>query len=413
MAFEPRVGLRALPPRARADGTIPARSREIVLKGGSVVTESHIGATAFVLPRADLQRLMDLLRTDGFRLLGPVPRDGSIVIDEISSPDDLPRGLRDVHAPGHVRLETGERDRCFDVVLGPGSLKPFVFAPREALLQIESDGRSFRAEEILPEPPRLAVFGVRACDLAALRVQDRVFLRDRFPDPWYAARRSRLFLVAVGCTRALETCFCASMGTGPEPGAGADLVLTEQDEEFLIRAGSAAGESVLVQLVLARATDEAVARERAALAACAASQSRRVETADLPGALYAKLGAARWAAVGARCLSCGNCTMVCPTCFCHDERDEPLLGPPDEAGVRSVRVREWHSCFDPAHAQVHGTNFRPEVSDRYRQWLVHKLASWIDQFGSSGCVGCGRCISWCPVGIDLTEELAALREETM
>jgi sulfhydrogenase subunit beta (sulfur reductase) len=108
--------------------------------------------------------------------------------------------------------------------------------------------------------------------------------------------------------------------------------------------------------------------------------------------------------VAARCLSCGNCTMVCPTCFCHDERDDPSLD-----GRRSLRVREWDSCFNRDHGQVHGANHRPRIRDRYRQWLVHKFAGWIDQFGTSGCVGCGRCITWCPVEIDPTEEIDAIR----
>ena len=123
---------------------------------------------------------------------------------------------------------------------------------------------------------------------------------------------------------------------------------------------------------------------------------RRVEASDLRDLLYQNLEHPRWDDVAARCLSCANCTLVCPTCFCHDEREEPSLD-----GRRSLRVREWDSCFNRDHGQIHGHNFRPEIRDRYRQWLVHKLAGWVDQFGSSGCVGCGRCITWCPVGIDL------------
>ncbi len=367
-------------------------------------------APAQFLARADLQRLLDALRARGYRVIGPVPRDGAVVFDEIRAVEELPRGLREAQEPGRYRIEANGRDTFFDVVNGPGSLKPYVFAPREELLQIEPDGRSFRAQETLPDAPKLAVIGVRACDLAALAVQDRVFLEGRYPDSHYAARRPRLFLVAVNCTRSASTCFCVSMATGPEATQGFDLALTEQEPGFLVRAGSPAGEEVREALPLAPAPAEALTRERSSLERCAATMQRRLDTADLPGMLYRNLEHPRWMDVGARCLSCGNCTMVCPTCFCHDERDEPLLGEPDEAGVRSVRVREWDSCFNRDHAQVFGLNFRPKIQDRYRQWLVHKLGSWIDQFGTSGCVGCGRCITWCPVGIDLTEEVPALRE---
>ncbi len=367
-------------------------------------------APAPFLARSDFQRLVDALQSRGYRVMGPVPRDGAVVFDEIHEVAELPRGLRETQQPGRYRIEPNGRDTYFDVVNGPGSLKPYVFAPREPLLQVEPDGRSFRAHETLPDAPKLAVIGVRACDLAGLAVQDRVFLEGRYPDAHYAERRRRLFLIAVNCIRSASTCFCVSMGTGPEATKGFDLALTEQEEGFLVRAGSAAGEEVRTQLPLVPASTEALARERTSLETCAASMERSLETSDLPGMLYRNLEHPRWKDVGARCLSCGNCTMVCPTCFCHDERDEPLLGQPDETGVRSVRIREWDSCFNREHAQVHGLNFRPKIQDRYRQWLVHKLGSWLDQFGTSGCVGCGRCITWCPVGIDLTEEMRALRE---
>lgn len=368
------------------------------------------------LARAELPRLVAALRAHGHRVLGPVVHEGSLRFDDLPASGELPGGWRDEQGPGRYRVSrrAGEEE-VFGVVNGAGSIKPFVFAPREPLLQIEMDaragpGRPFRAEPIRPDAERIALLGVRACDLAALAVQDRIFLRDRFPDPSYAARRGRLFLVAVGCTRAAPTCFCASMDTGPRPHAGFDLALTELGSGgpggtagFVARAGSEAGAALLAALALDAAPAEALAGEEAGYQACAAGMQRALPRERLPGLLYDHLEHPRWDEVAERCLSCANCTLVCPTCFCHDVRDEPAL---DLQG--SVRVRQWSSCFDVEHAQVHGLNFRPHIRERYRQWLVHKLASWIDQFGSSGCVGCGRCITWCPVGIDLTEEVAAI-----
>jgi ferredoxin len=372
--------------------------------------------TARWLTQADLQRLIDALHEGGHRVLGPVVREGSLYFDEVRSLAELPAGWRDEQGPGRYRLAHQDGgEELFGVVHGPGSLKSHVFAPREPLLQIEmaaeaGPGRPFRAEPIVPAAERIAILGVRACDLAGLAVQDRIFLHDRFPDPSYAARREQLFLVAVGCQHAVETCFCASMDTGPAPRTGFDVALTELPPEvagaasgFVARAGSEAGAALLGALDLDDAPAEAVARERAGYEACAAGMQRALPREALRDLLYANLEHPRWDEVAQRCLSCANCTMVCPTCFCHDVRDEPTLD-----GNGSVRVREWDSCFNPEHAQVHGLNFRPHIRERYRQWLVHKLASWIDQFGTSGCVGCGRCITWCPVGIDLTEEVAAI-----
>ncbi|MCB0197785.1 MAG: 4Fe-4S dicluster domain-containing protein, partial [Anaerolineae bacterium] len=124
-----------------------------------------------------------------------------------------------------------------------------------------------------------------------------------------------------------------------------------------------------------------------------------------PNLLYQNLEHPRWDHIANRCLSCANCTQVCPTCFCSD-----VVEVSDLENHKDERLRVWDSCFSLDFSHVHGGNIRPTTRARYRQWLTHKLASWIDQFGTLGCVGCGRCITWCPVGIDLTEEVRAIRE---
>jgi ferredoxin len=359
-----------------------------------------------LLARADFGILMQALAARGYRVLGPRLRSGSIVFDEISGAADLPAGFTSVQEPGTYRLENSGGGRYFDYVHGPESLKRFLFAPQETLWTVSAGGEvSFK--ETLPDLRPLAVIGARACDLAGMSVQDRTFLaggHSNYTDPYYASRRENLFIVAVNCTRSAATCFCASMNTGPRARAGYDLALTELDEAFLVEAGSEQGEALLADLPLkpARDVDETAATQ--AIAAAADSQTRRLDTTDIQALLFNNLEHPRWDDVAERCLSCANCTMVCPTCFCHSESDVMSLD-----GTASEHRREWSSCFTLQHGYIHGAQIRPQIRHRYRQWLTHKLAAWIEQFGVSGCVGCGRCITWCPTGIDLIEEVNAIR----
>jgi len=356
-----------------------------------------------LLPTSSFQRLLDALEARDYRVVGPAVRDGAVMWDTIRQVADLPIGWRDIQEPGCYRLEQTGTTRIFDVVHGPQSLKPFTFAPREQLLVIEKKNGRVSAQPTLPKSERVAVLGARACDLAGLAIQDRVFLNDAYRDPYYAVRREGLFVIAVNCTRALATCFCASMDSGPRAQSGFDLALTESNEVFLVEAGSAAGQEVLSALTLAPATAAQIRESGREIEICASSQTRQLDRSHLPQALYDAHEHTRWDDAAARCLACGNCTMVCPTCFCHAVEEVP-----DLTHSHSEHNRLWDSCFTQEHGYIHGKNLRPTIKDRYRMWLTHKLASWIDQYETSGCVGCGRCITWCPVGIDLTEELPAL-----
>jgi sulfhydrogenase subunit beta (sulfur reductase) len=356
-----------------------------------------------VLAKENLQCLLDILSEKGYRTIGPIVRDGSIVWETIRLVSELPTGWHDHQEPARYRLEQTRSSEIFGVVHGPQSLKPFVFAPREPLLQIERTKKGFTAHQMIPQPEKVAVIGARACDLAGLAIQDRIFLKDAYRDPYYATRREGLFVIAVNCTRTLSTCFCASMGTGPRANTSFDLALTEVDDSLLIEVGSEAGRQVLEGITLSPALDELVEEATERINACARSQVRRLDCSRLPQVLYDAHEHPRWDDVAGRCLACTNCTMVCPTCFCHAVEETP-----DLSHQQATHARLWDSCFTQEHGYIHGKNIRPTIKDRYRMWLTHKLASWIDQFGMSGCIGCGRCITWCPVGIDLTEELPAL-----
>jgi len=355
------------------------------------------------LARDDLQTLFSLLGDQGYRTIGPVVRAGAIQYLDLADARDLPQGWTDDQAPGHYRLTHVESPRCFAWANGPQALKPLLFRAREVLWQSTRDasGRlTFRSPTIDERP--LALIGARACDLAALELQDRHFLAG-ISDPYYAARREGLLIVAVHCGYPADTCLCASTGDGPRATHGFDLALHELEDGYLVEIGSERGRQIARAMPLKTASPEQRAQADAEIEDAARRQFRRLPSRDLRDTLFARLDHPRWDDVAARCLSCGNCTSVCPTCFCHAEYDAPELG-----GAASSHLREWDSCFGLGHSRMHGFVVRPETRHRYRQWLTHKLGSWHDQYGRSGCVGCGRCISWCPVGIDITDEIQAL-----
>lgn len=357
------------------------------------------------LPRAALQALLDALQAAGYRCVGPRLADGVIRYDALAHAAELPWGVTQTQAPGYYRTaQSSSQPRAFAWANGPQALKPWLFAAHEPLWRAarDADG-ALHFDETLPEAAPLAVIGVRACDLAALALQDRHFLKHGAGDPYYARRRGGLFVVAVNCTHPAATCFCASTGDGPRAASGYDLALTELDDGYLVEAAGERGAAIAAQLPLVPATAAQRAAAAAALQHAAASQTRRLPGSDLEAPLFANLAHPRWDEVAERCLSCGNCTSVCPTCFCYSVRDDAALD-----GTQVAHYRQWDSCFTPGHSYIHGITIRAETPQRYRQWLTHKLGSWHSQYGRSGCVGCGRCISWCPVGIDLTEEAAAI-----
>lgn len=361
-----------------------------------------------VVTLAGVQSLFDALRARGYRVVGPTVRDQAIVYDDIASVDDMPRGWTDEQDGGRYRLARREDDALFGYVVGPQSWKKLLHPPTLDLWRTERDGGGLRvAADPGPAEP-FAFIGVRACELNAIAIQDRVFLGGAYADTHYQARRNGAFFVAVNCGEAGGTCFCTSMNTGPKAESGFDLALTEiaadGDHTFLIEAGSEAGRGVLAGLPHRPATADEVAGAEAIVARTAASMGRQMRSDDLHDLLLANLDHTRWDDVAGRCLTCGNCTMVCPTCFCTTVEDHS-----DLAGLNAERVKEWDSCFTMDFSHIHGGSVRKTTSSRYRQWMTHKLASWIDQFGTSGCVGCGRCITWCPVGIDITAEAAAIR----
>lgn len=351
--------------------------------------------------------LLELLRQEGRRIVGPRARDDAIVYDDIDTVDDLPIGVTDEAAPGRYRLAQRHDGAFFGYAVGPESWKRFLHAPKQKLWRSEGKGAATR---IVAEPPsmeKLAFIGVRSCELAAIAIQDVVLRDGAHVDAHYRARRNNAFLVAVNCTTANGGCFCTSMGTGPEASGGYDIVLTEiveGEHRFLARAGSEAGQAILSRAPQRAAGAADVDQATARVASVARTMERAMPAGDIRGLLARNADHPRWDEVATRCLSCANCTMVCPTCFCTSVDETSEI-----AGGETGRVRRWDSCFTLDFSHLHAGSVRTSVTGRYRQWMTHKLSSWFDQFGTSGCVGCGRCIVWCPVGIDITQEVRAIQ----
>jgi ferredoxin len=258
----------------------------------------------------------------------------------------------------------------------------------------------------------LAAIGVRACELQGMAIQDKVFLGGEYTDREYAKRRTALFVVAVNCSRSVSTCFCTSMNSGPKVKELFDIALTEVHEGdnhyFVAEIGSEQGARIMSKVDSQAADDPAISTADRIVEKTAAGITRRLETDGLAGILADNPEHPQWDDVAKRCINCGNCTMVCPTCFCSSVEDVT-----DLTGDNAERTRRWDSCFTLDYSYIHGGSVRTSARGRYRQWLTHKLSGWHEQFDTSGCVGCGRCITWCPVGIDITAEATAIRESVL
>lgn len=366
------------------------------------------------IEREALPHLFDALKKRGYRLVGPRVRDGAIVYEELGSPDEMPIGRTDEQNNGTYRLRGRDDKAVFGYVVGPHSWKKFLLPSVTRLVKAVRTGgdQGFECLRRPNEDVRFAFIGVRSCDLNAIAIQDRVLLAGSYVDPLYKARRERAFILAINCTEAGGTCFCVSMGTGPKALSGFDLALTEVLEGgahfFTVDVGSERGKEVLQGLTSQEATLREIEAGEQRVRQAASNMGRAMETRGIKELLYRTYEHPRWHEVASRCLTCGNCTMVCPTCFCTTVEDTT-----DLSGGQAERIRRWDSCFTMDFSYIHGGSVRKSERARYRQWLTHKLGTWIDQFGTLGCVGCGRCITWCPVGIDITEEVDAIRRSEL
>ncbi len=374
-----------------------------------MAAETTALAPSLAIEAKELPQLFAAISKRGFQILGPTIREGAIVYDQLKSVEDLPRGWTDEQSAGKYRLVRRQDQALFGYNVGPQAWKKFLHPPVQCLWKAKKDGSGFEIVTENPSSQKFAFFGIRACELRAIGILDKVLTGGAYCDSGYKTRRDDIFLVAVNCSQAGGTCFCASMGAGPRVTSGYDLALTEilegKSHYFVVEIGSPLGAKVMAEVTHRDTTQKDREDVDRIVAETQEHMSRSLETAGLKELLYRNYEHPRWDEVAGRCLTCANCTMVCPTCFCTTVEDVT-----DLTGQNAERWRKWDSCFTMDFSYIHGGSVRTTPKSRYRQWMTHKLAAWTDQFGEIGCVGCGRCIAWCPVGIDITEEVRAIRE---
>ena len=349
----------------------------------------------------NLAVLFQLLKKKGFEITGPTIRDRAVVLDTLESPDDLPVGWYDRQAPGSYRLEKRDDSTYFSYVVGQESWKKYLYPSKQKLLTATRGKTGFNVEQPEESTKKIAAVGMRPCELKALAIQDKIFTEGEIKDSGYTARRKNLFIVVINCTNPGANCFCTSMNTGPKADGGYDLALTEvldnKNHYFIVEAGSQSGAEIMNGLKLEKADGDSIKLAGKKLSEAASSMEAKLDLSDLKAVLEKNFDNPDWEEIASRCLACGNCTLVCPTCFCSTMQDYTALD-----GSDAERLRLWDSCHTVDFSYIHGGSIRNTGMSRYRQWVMHKLAYWVDQFGTSGCVGCGRCITWCPVGIDIT-----------
>jgi ferredoxin len=366
-----------------------------------------LGDSVVVLTVQGLDELVTRLSALGYEVKGPTRGESAIVPGPVKSSDDLPRGVHDVQSPGSYRIVLSDDDEeLFGWAVGPESWKKEYFPSSQVMWRGEVVGDTvvFRQPDRSHTP--LAIVGARPCEVVALRILDRVLEEGVHRDARYSDRRDSSFIAVVECASPADTCFCASMQSGPGIDQGFDVALTELNDEhghrFIARSGSPRGADVLSSVPTRPANELDLEARTLLLETASRAMSRSLPYGEVANLLARNVDHPRWTEVAERCLSCGNCTSVCPTCFCSDVHDTTDVGGAIE------RRRTWSSCFDLEHSYLHGGSVHESSASRYRQWMTHKLSTWWDQFDSTGCVGCGRCIVWCPVGIDITEEVAAI-----
>lgn len=295
--------------------------------------------------------------------------------------------------------DTGFIDWYRNTVMPP---KTNFLPPMEEMFRFQKDKGGYRLELPTSDGQKQLIFGIRPCDANAMAILDMTF-RDAYEDPYYLPKRNNAVLIGLRCTNPYDSCFCTSMGVAPGESTDVDLMLTDIGDEFLIEEVTDKGKELIAKtggLKEATETDEASAKE--AKAASYHKVTRKINTTDAKEKLLSGFdNQDYWEKVAAKCISCGICTLLCPTCYCFDINDELVK-------QQGTRFRSWDSCGFPIYTKMPMENPREEKWRRVRQKVCHKFEFYPMSFGTIACTGCGRCIRLCPVNWDITQTLDKL-----
>ncbi|MBN1400766.1 MAG: 4Fe-4S dicluster domain-containing protein [Anaerolineae bacterium] len=335
-----------------------------------------------LLPKERLSALVDALRAEGYAVVAPAEREGERLFRPVTCAEEIDLDYRNTRR----------------------SPKELFFPQTERLARYErqlDDYNQLESPSLETEP--IAVLGLRPCDARSLILLDRVFLEGPYGDPYYQARRENTLIIALACDRPRRTCFCHALGSGPYDPQGADILMREAGDAYLLEGVTHVGRDLLGRLALPEA-DEAHRRLAAEIEARALASLAPIEPLEgIEVQLEPLFDDPVWQIVSEKCIACGTCTYNCPACHCFQIRDRT-------AGREGERVRLWDACMYPSftlHASGH--NPRPDGAARWRQRVMHKFSYLPENVGLYGCVGCGRCIESCPVQLDIRAVLRRLR----
>lgn len=336
-----------------------------------------------------LEKLILALKSRGLAVLAYKLQGDLPVFGEVGSLRDILVEYSDLQSPGSYKLVKDMRGFFRHSQYSP---KYFLHPPIQDVYEVSDD---FNIAQTRTNPVPTALFGIKPCDLAAIEVLDKILECD---DVYQARRSSIAYIIVEECVEPGGTCFCGSVGAGPSVTKGYDVAYTRLDDKVLFKVGSSKGMELIEKLGLAKAPEKLLRKYEELLVDAKRKASRLPPLETIAKALEDVAPAEEfWRYVSARCVGCTNCNMVCPTCFCTEFVDYANLT------GNARRERQWFGCLSYTYGQVAGQHFRPELLMRYRHFVLHKFVFYQKQIGLPGCVGCGRCITWCPMGIDLRE----------